>query len=481
MTSQLSLSFEPREEGIPTLFASNLPPQEITYRGCVWYLVEHEANRGKGSFRSEVWDHGDQYIALGDPEKVAWRCQHCKEGNSLISLPRKSTGSAVRHLNAKHPEVHINKGPGEGSSEIDRLSINTNEDRLVNQSTLKTVVNVKLFRYHLLRWIVKQQIAFDEVEDEDFQAMLLALSTSVEKYLVQSSQTIRNWAQSEYVAAQSQVKQILVEARSRIHISFDLWTSPNGYALCAICAHFVGSNIRNNTVLLGLKRMKGPHSGENIAEVMIPVLKEYEVAPRLGVFIADNADSNDTAIRSILTQIRPDLDPVSHRARCLGHIINLAAKAFLFSSDTEAFESIVKQVTDDTPFDSKTMKEAQAAWRKKGAIGRFHNLTVFIRSSPQRREAFRACVVGDRLINNLMVIQDNSTRWNSTYQSIHRGLKLKRRLRQFCDESKAALGEDCISDEDWIYLEEVAEALEPFHQATMRAQGNANRGHHGAV
>lgn len=200
---------------------------------------------------------------------------------------------------------------------------------------------------------------------------------------MKSSQTIRNWAQSEYVAAQSQVKQILVEARSRIHISFDLWTSPNGYALCAICAHFVGSNVRNNTVLLGLKRMKGPHSGENIAEVMIPVLKEYEVAPRLGVFIADNADSNDTAIRSILAQIRPDLDHVSRRARCLGHIINLAAKAFLFGSDTEAFESIVKQVTDDTPFDSKTMKEAQAAWRKKGAIGRFHNLTVFIRSSPR--------------------------------------------------------------------------------------------------
>jgi hypothetical protein len=54
-------------------------------------------------------------------------------------------------------------------------------------------------------------------------------------------------------------------------------------------------------VLLGLKRIKGLHSGENIIEVIIPVLKEYKVAPRLRVFIVDNVDSNNTVIRLILT------------------------------------------------------------------------------------------------------------------------------------------------------------------------------------
>ena len=127
-------------------------------------------------------------------------------------------------------------------------------------------------------------------------------------------------------------------ARSRIHISFDLWTSPNRYLLYAIYAYFVGSNLRNTTALLGLKRIKGPHGGDNIAEVIIPVLEEYEVSPRLGVFVIDNAESNDTAIRSILAQIRPELALTPRRARCLGYIINLVAKAFLFGSDTKAFE-----------------------------------------------------------------------------------------------------------------------------------------------
>jgi hypothetical protein len=33
---------------------------------------------------------------------------------------------------------------------------------------------------------------------------------------------------------------------------------------------------------------------------------------------------------------------------------------------------------------------ARALWRKKGPIGRLHNVCVFIRSSPQRRRAFEA-------------------------------------------------------------------------------------------
>ena len=85
--------------------------------------------------------------------------------------------------------------------------------------------------------------------------------------------------------------------------------------------------------------MRGAYSGENIAEVAIPVLQEYGVIAKLGVFVTDNAESNDTAIRHILAAIRPDIkDADSRRARCLGHIINLAAKAFLFSKDVKAFK-----------------------------------------------------------------------------------------------------------------------------------------------
>ena len=52
-----------------------------------------------------------------------------------------------------------------------------------------------------------------------------------------------------------------------------------------------------------MRRIKGAYSGENIIEVAVPVLQEYRVVPNLGIFITDNAELNDIAIRYILVAI----------------------------------------------------------------------------------------------------------------------------------------------------------------------------------
>jgi hypothetical protein len=48
-----------------------------------------------------------------------------------------------------------------------------------------------------------------------------------------------------------------------------------------------------------MRRIKGSHTGENIAEVMIPVLEEMGVVSRLGYFVGNNAGPNDTCWRAI--------------------------------------------------------------------------------------------------------------------------------------------------------------------------------------
>ena len=87
------------------------------------------------------------------------------------------------------------------------------------------------------------------------------------------------------------------------------------------------------------------------------------------------------------------------RGRCAAHIINLAAKAFLFGNDIEAFEVAVEGEGSATA-DSLRLKIAQAEWRKRGAVGRLHNLVVFVRASAQRREAFRASIAGDMKVDS---------------------------------------------------------------------------------
>ena len=66
------------------------------------------------------------------------------------------------------------------------------------------------------------------------------------------------------------------------------------------------------------------------------------------------------------------------RSRCLGHIINLAVKAFLFSTDIEVFKAVTKGIKEETTAPgSVVIKAAQTAWRKKGPVGKLYNIVVY--------------------------------------------------------------------------------------------------------
>ena len=51
-----------------------------------------------------------------------------------------------------------------------------------------------------------------------------------------------------------------------------------------------------------------------------------------------------------------------------------------------------------------------------------------------------------------MVITDNDTRWNSTYLSIVRGLKLKYKIQIYSLDERASLGSDYLEESDWKSL-----------------------------
>ena len=50
------------------------------------------------------------------------------------------------------------------------------------------------------------------------------------------------------------------------------------------------------SALLAIREVHGEHSGENIADVVYPVMKEYDFHSRFGYFVSDNASNNNTSI-----------------------------------------------------------------------------------------------------------------------------------------------------------------------------------------
>ncbi|KAJ3454658.1 hypothetical protein MRS44_013258 [Fusarium solani] len=68
-----------------------------------------------------------------------------------------------------------------------------------------------------------------------------------------------------YKPKKDRVKQELLDALTKIHLGFDMWTSPNRHTIMAATAHFLDRQGKHQSRLLALRRQLGCHSGENLA------------------------------------------------------------------------------------------------------------------------------------------------------------------------------------------------------------------------
>ena len=76
--------------------------------------------------------------------------------------------------------------------------------------------------------------------------------------------------------------------------------------------------------MLVIRRIYDSHFDENMTQEMITIIRDYDIARRLGYFVLDNAEFNDIYVDAILKVVRPNLEKKARRLRYLDHIMNLA-------------------------------------------------------------------------------------------------------------------------------------------------------------
>ncbi|KAG7403377.1 putative AC transposase [Fusarium oxysporum f. sp. rapae] len=296
-------------------------------------------------------------------------------------------------------------------------------------------------------------------------------------HLPKAAKTIRSWVMDAFRSKKQRLREDLRQARSRISISFDLWTSPNPYAVLGVIAMWIDTAGKRQTTVLGIRRVYGEHTGENIGSVILELLREYDVGgDQIGYFMLDNASSNDTAVEFILKELCPWMTPKQRRhrrLRCLGHIINLCCQAFLMGRDCERYLAKLEK-----HYQRGDYAKVEELWKRFGCLGRLHNLVRYIRLTPQRREEFAAIIVGGDLaeFDRLELIQNNSTRWNSWFHSITRALNVRERLEIFSARHVPGKGSHGIANfkldgQHWFELEKIELALKDFYAATLLSEG----------
>jgi hypothetical protein len=362
--------------------------------GKTWILIDQQGKSSRKSTESRIWLHGGSYCDIEEPDgPYHWICDLCDRVVAVKSAG--STSNASRHLSLTH-KIGIKRSRVENDEEEQEIS-QQEKERSTKVAALVARLNVKRFRGLLVRWIVQAQIPFSAIEDKGFRDILLSLQPSLDKYLIKSHNSMSKWVKDDYHEARKQLKSVLAKSPSRIHISFDGWTSPSCKAMLSICAHFLTPGMALRHTLIGFKEIAGAHDGENLAEYIIELLKELEINHKFGVFVGDNVGNIDTAVSVIVRRLRPQeaSNPGARRSRCLGHIINLAAKAFIHGADVEAWEDRIRITAESDARlgqDELDLAVEQEQWRSRGPVGKYHNIVVFIRGSSQRRQSFTAAV-----------------------------------------------------------------------------------------
>ena len=247
--------------------------------------------------------------------------------------------------------------------------------------------NMDTFKALLVRWIVCCQLAFSILENKVFRDLIAYLNSGFGKLLPKATATLRKWIFAEYEERKAVLKAELQASISKIHISFDIWTAGNWIGVISIWGYWIDDAGSRQRRLLAFRRIYRSHSGDNQAAIILDVLEEYEITAKTGYFIYDNASSNDAAVSTILKQIEPSIstaEATARRLRCIGHIINLAARSLLDPSSSE-----VVVAAEELEIDQIAPGSDASRWFASRSLGKLHRLVKYILASPQRRKEFR--------------------------------------------------------------------------------------------
>jgi hypothetical protein len=410
---------------------------------------------------SPIWAHCRPPIE--DENQAFLYCKYCTPDSPPYGT-RNSSSAMTKHIQRHHPEITIKKAPRKNqeavSQQLRQLYFQATENGETEEfdtTILNASLNTTVLTEALISLIVVRNLSFTIVEWPEFHTFCQVLNRACEGKITTSHSGVYNKVKEAWEKHKDVVRQILQGALSHIHISLDIWTSPNRWLLLGICAHFTSCDQKKQKALLALQKVPG-HSGEDQFSILLPVLQDYGITQKLGAIIADNASTNNVLCRTIeahMDKEGKEWVADNWQIRCIGHIINLVVQAFLFTDiiDTEELELIDEEAR-------------KSKFRLLGPLGKAHNIVVHIRGSPARTKAFKS-------LAGRMIPMDNSTRWNSWFNMLLVLLDLRDYVERYCQNYEDELEEDILSFTDWKKLRTIKDFLGPFSRATLFTEGDS--------
>ncbi len=233
-----------------------------------------------------------------------WLCRLCHEKKSYSTALYASSGTAhvARHLLRQHQTAEFGNSNPDLTTPFTLASTSmfSSVRPLSQQASLGFQLaphfDERSWKAGFVDWVILEDVTFRQASSERLRWLIANGGQLSSQLLPEHHTTVCSRIRQTFESRRQIIFNLIKDAKSCVHVSFDLWTASNGFHYIGIAGHFVDGEGKKRDVLLGLPRLVGPHSGENMAPYVKEVIDRYEMGSKLGCFMLDNAKSNDTCL-----------------------------------------------------------------------------------------------------------------------------------------------------------------------------------------
>ncbi len=171
----------------------------------------------------------------------------------------------------------------------------------------------------LIQFIIQFVLPLYVLQNQSFREFVYACEPG---FRIPCEKTAKGLIHEAYSWSHNQLKSLLDNSVTSIHLTTDLWTAKSKHSYLGVTATWLSSDFKFREVLLSCNHLAHPHTGEMISEELFHIICEWRLDKTVFTISTDNGAN---MIKGVQLLHQNYFDNVKHQP-CAAHTLQLSVQ-----------------------------------------------------------------------------------------------------------------------------------------------------------